>query len=163
MFRCRQYVTGDSSRGVGRGAISVQKLKRKRIKEFGQQLKARSRITNGRDILPTIDHRSAWTRRYRDLNAAFLSDLGQDEDSLSSGQLALCKHTAAMCVELEFLTVKFAENGGADVYDLNVFQRASTRCVVVLKAWAHIEVVLPRTLHRPRLTLISMRKPKTLT
>ena len=96
---------------------------RKRKKQFGNQLHARSRITNGHSVLPTIDHRSSWARRYRDLNAAFLSDLGQDEDALSEGQRALSKHAAAMCVELEFLTVRFAANGGADIHDLNVFQR----------------------------------------
>jgi hypothetical protein len=105
------------------GVGSAVRKHSKRVKQYGEQLYGRSRITNGRDILPTIDHRSSWARRYRDLYDNFLTDLGQPEDALSEAQRALCKHAAAMCVEMEFLTVKFAENGGADVYDLNVFQR----------------------------------------
>jgi hypothetical protein len=38
-------------------------------------------------------------------------------------EVYVSKHAAAMCVELENLTVKFAENGGADPYDLNIFHR----------------------------------------
>jgi hypothetical protein len=37
---------------------------------------ARTRITNGKELLPGIDGRSLWTRRFRDVLALHLSDLG---------------------------------------------------------------------------------------
>jgi hypothetical protein len=41
-----------------------------------RQATARSRITNGKDILPGIDGRSAAARRYQDLIANLVSDAG---------------------------------------------------------------------------------------
>jgi hypothetical protein len=96
---------------------------RKRKKQYGNQLHARSRITNGHSILPSIDHRTSWARRFRDLVGSFASDLGQDEDALSEGQRALLKHASAMCVELEAMETRFAARGGAELQELNVFQR----------------------------------------
>jgi hypothetical protein len=106
-----------------RGEISVAHKTRKRVKQYGQQLHGRSRLTNGTAILPTIDHRSSWARRYRDIYDGLLADLGVAEEQIGEMQRGLCKHAAAMLVELENMTVKFAQNGGADAGDLNVFQR----------------------------------------
>jgi hypothetical protein len=36
----------------------------------------RTRITNGKELLPGIDGRSLWARRFRDVLALHLSDLG---------------------------------------------------------------------------------------
>lgn len=96
---------------------------RKRKKEYGNTLHARSKITNGHALLPSIDHRSAWARRFKDLYASFLADLG-DEDALSEGQRAEAKYAAVICTELDFLAVKFQQNNGADLDQLNVFQRS---------------------------------------
>jgi hypothetical protein len=70
---------------------------------------ARSRVTNGRDLLPNIDHRTLWVRRFRDVLALHLSDLG-GEDSVSEAEKAIvrrggmpdCRTRAAgakICVE----------------------------------------------------------------
>ena len=98
---------------------------RKRVKQYGQQLKGRSRLTNGAALLPSIDHRSFWARRFRDLVGSFQSDLAQDDDALSTGQKALIRRASALCVELEGMEVKFAANQGATVEQLEVFQRAT--------------------------------------
>ena len=98
---------------------------RKTVKEHGQQLHGRSRITNGHTLLPSIDGRSLWSRRFRDLLNAFGSDLGQEEASLSEGQRALIRRASALCVELELMEVRFARNGGAEIAELEAFQRAS--------------------------------------
>jgi hypothetical protein len=37
---------------------------------------ARSRVTNGRELLPGVDGRSLWVRRFRDVLALHVSDLG---------------------------------------------------------------------------------------
>ena len=51
----------------------------------------RSRVTNGSAILPGVDGRSVWARRFRDLMGLHLSDLGGD---------ALCpKRSALSCAE----------------------------------------------------------------
>src|SRR5215471_17112709 len=98
---------------------------RKTVKLFGRKLHGASRVTNGRGILATIDGRSIWSRRFRDLNAAFGNDLASDDTTLSEGQRALIRRAAALAVELENLEVRFAHNGGAGVQELDVFQRAT--------------------------------------
>jgi hypothetical protein len=57
-------------------------------------LKGRSRLTNGNDILPGIDGRSATARRYKDLVAAISSDQGGAEH-LSEGRMQLVRRFAA--------------------------------------------------------------------
>jgi len=98
---------------------------RRTVKEYGQQLHGRSRISNGRTLLPSIDGRSLWARRFRDLISSFGSDLGQEEHLLSEGQRALLRRASALCVELERMEVRFAQNGGAEVPELEAFQRAT--------------------------------------
>src|SRR5262249_32332776 len=98
---------------------------RKKVKLFGRKLHGASKVTNRRGLLPTIDGRSIWARRFRDLNAAFSFDLGTDADALSEGQRALIRRASALCTELENLEVRFAHNGGAEVAELDVFQRAT--------------------------------------
>jgi hypothetical protein len=100
---------------------------RRRKKQFGNKLHGRSKITNGRALLPSIDGRSLWSRRFRDLNGSFASDLGhgQDDSAMSEGQRALVRRASALCVELELLEVRFARDGGAKVEELDVFQRAT--------------------------------------
>jgi hypothetical protein len=99
----------------------------KSVKDYGTALYGRSSVTNGHQVLPTIDHRSVWGRRYRDLALEFKSDLAQDDDALSAGQRALLRRCAAMCLECEHLEAKFARLRDAgrdpDPYDLNIYQR----------------------------------------
>ena len=63
---------------------------------------ARSRISNGRDVLPDIDGRSAIARRYRDLVAALASDMG-GADSMSEVRAQLARRFAALAVQAEAL------------------------------------------------------------
>jgi hypothetical protein len=69
---------------------------------------ARSRITNGREILPGLDHRSERARRFRDLQAQLVMDLGGDE-VLSAAKRAIIRRCAVIQVELELRELKFAE------------------------------------------------------
>ena len=56
---------------------------------------ARSRVSNGRDILPNgVDGRSALARRYRDISAAMASDQG-GADRLSEARTQLVRRFAA--------------------------------------------------------------------
>jgi hypothetical protein len=65
-----------------------------------RQPTARSRVTNGNDLLPGIDGRSATARRYRDVLAALTSDQG-GADRLSEARLQLCRRFAAAAVLAE--------------------------------------------------------------
>jgi hypothetical protein len=60
----------------------------------------RSRITNGSSLLPSIDGRCLWARRFRDLLSLHLSDLG-GEDNCSEAEKALARRASCLIVELE--------------------------------------------------------------
>ena len=86
----------------------------------------RSKVTNGA-TLPGVDGRSTWVRRFRDLMALHLSDLG-GEDHVSEAQRSIIRRTATLEVELERLELKFATADQAkpvDASDLDLYQRTS--------------------------------------
>jgi hypothetical protein len=118
-------------------------------KLFGHKLQARSKITNGSALLPSVDGRSMWGRRFRDLYDSFSSDLGQADDALSEGQRALVRRASALCVELERLEVKFARRGGAEVDELNVFQRSVNSLRRVIESLGTHRGRIPRDITPP--------------
>jgi hypothetical protein len=69
---------------------------------------ARSRITNGKELLPGIDERSVWVRRLRDVINLHAEDRGGD-DSLSEAERSILRRAAVLTVELEYQEAKFAE------------------------------------------------------
>lgn len=85
----------------------------------------RSRLTNGSALLQEIDGRSAQARRFRDLFAMFLADIGGDHAGLSEGQRCLARRAACLTVELERLESVFAQNDGASDFQLATYQRAA--------------------------------------
>ena len=68
---------------------------------------ASSRITSGHELLPGLDHRSRWLRRFRDLTALHLSDLG-GLDQASESEKAIVRRVACIIVELEQIEERFA-------------------------------------------------------
>jgi hypothetical protein len=54
---------------------------------------ARTRVTNGKELLPGIDGRSLWARRFRDVLALHLSDLG-GEANTSEAEKAIARRAA---------------------------------------------------------------------
>jgi hypothetical protein len=62
----------------------------------------RSRVTNGKDILPGIDQRSREYRRFRDVLCQIIADLGGPEQ-LSEAQRQLARRCALLSVECEKL------------------------------------------------------------
>jgi hypothetical protein len=60
----------------------------------------RSAVTSGRKVFVTGNSNSAWARRFYDLVAGHVSDLG-GRSVLSGAQLALCKRAAGLECELE--------------------------------------------------------------
>jgi hypothetical protein len=63
---------------------------------------ARSRITNGKELLANIDGRSTEARRYRDLCFSFADDCG-GAATLTEVQRALVRQAAALTVQSEKL------------------------------------------------------------
>lgn len=78
--------------------------------------KARSAITNGRDILPFVDGRSIIARRYRDILAQVTIDQG-GSDSLSEVRLQLCRRFAAACVLAEDMEGRLARGQTISLQD----------------------------------------------
>jgi hypothetical protein len=77
----------------------------------------RSAVTNGRKLFVSGDGRSPWARRYRDLIAGHLSDLGGPEN-VSAGQASLIRRAAALECELEAAEGRLAsgENGNLSAF-----------------------------------------------
>ena len=75
---------------------------------------ARSRLTNGKDLLPNIDGRSLIARRYRDICSAIAADLG-GLDQLSEARIQLIRRYAACCVLAEEMESRLVRGGQIDV------------------------------------------------
>jgi len=86
--------------------------------------KARSKVTNGTGLLPNIDQRSVWCRRFRDIIALHLRDLG-GPDIVSAAQASLVRRIACITLECERLECLFADAGGASEHKLEVYGRLS--------------------------------------
>jgi hypothetical protein len=81
----------------------------------------RSAVTNGKRLFVEGDGRSPWSRRYYDLVAAHVADMGGREN-LSEGQLALVKRSSTLQVELEQMEGRLSLG---EPVDLDVYQRCS--------------------------------------
>ena len=82
---------------------------------------ARTKITNGVRILPGVDGRSMWVRRFRDVRALHLADLG-GEDAVSEAEKSIVRRAACLTVELERMEMMFAQDD-AEPWRLEVYSR----------------------------------------
>jgi hypothetical protein len=88
---------------------------------------ARSKVTNGSRLFAdmTVDGRSGWSRRLRDLLQLHVADLG-GEDVVSAAEHSICRRIAAITTELELLERRFALKGkGASEKDLDLYFRGA--------------------------------------
>lgn len=99
----------------------------------GRQIYSRSAVTNGSELLPTIDGRSIWARRLRDLIQLHTADLGGD-DAVSQAERSLVRRAACLTVELERLELMFARRDGATHAELEVYQRSANTLRRLLSA-----------------------------
>jgi hypothetical protein len=74
----------------------------------------KSRLTNGRDVLPGVDQRSAIARRYRDLIGAIVSDQGGVE-LLAEARVQLIRRFAAASVIAEQMEARLANGEEIDI------------------------------------------------
>ena len=89
----------------------------------GKKPTARSRVTNGSELLVGADGRSRWARRLRDVIDAYGRDCG-DTGDITSARRALIRRAATLTVECEMLEARFANAGQADASDLAAYQTA---------------------------------------
>src|SRR5215831_15745222 len=75
---------------------------------------ARSRVSNGADVLPDVDGRSAIARRYRDILAQLASDQG-GVDRLGEARLQLCRRFAAAACIAEQMEADLANGAKIDI------------------------------------------------
>ncbi len=85
---------------------------------------ARSRVSNGSALLPGVDGRSCWARRFRDLIALHTADLG-GSDYVTAAEASIIRRAAAITVELERLEQRFATDDATDPATLDQYQRAA--------------------------------------
>lgn len=107
-----------------------RKSRRDRNQTTPRPINNRSRITNGSTLLPSIDGRCLWARRFRDLLSLHLSDLG-GEENCSEGEKALARRASCLIVELERLEELFAADE-ATPQRLELYQRLTNtlrRCL----------------------------------
>jgi hypothetical protein len=107
-----------------RGQVELEqhKMSRKKHSQLSSR-KARSALTNGRHLLQDVDARSVWMRRYRDLLALHISDLG-GEDLVTDPENRLIRRAAMLTLQCEMMDRKFAlRDGEASQSDLEVYQR----------------------------------------
>ena len=90
----------------------------------GKKPTARSRISNGSELLVGADGRTKWARRLKDLIDDYSSDCG-DTGDLTHARRALIRRAATLTVELEMKESDFANAGKADASDLKTYQTAS--------------------------------------
>jgi hypothetical protein len=77
---------------------------------------ARSAVSNGSNLLPGVDGRSALARRYRDVLGALTSDQGGG-DRLSEARTQLCRRFAAAAVLAEAMEARLVNGEAIDLQE----------------------------------------------
>lgn len=87
---------------------------------------ARSRVSNGKDILPGCDGRGLIARRYRDICAALASDQG-GADRMSEARVQLCRRFAAAACMAEAMESKLANGEVIDIAEHSLLSSTLVR------------------------------------
>jgi hypothetical protein len=86
----------------------------------------RSRITNGAELLPKVDGRTAWARLFRDIHESLTQHVG-GADRMSEPERMTVRRAAALECELVRLEISFAEARAAerapDAADIDLYSR----------------------------------------
>src|SRR3954468_16857505 len=79
-----------------------------------RKAQARSRVSNGSEVLPNVDGRSLVARRYRDIVSAIAADQG-GADRMSEARTQLVRRFAAASVLAEQMEARLANGGTVDI------------------------------------------------
>ncbi len=114
---------------------------------------ARSRVSNGSDLLPDVDGRSIIARRYRDISSAILSEQG-GEDVCSEARKQLVRRFAAAAVLAEQMEAKLARGETIDINEHALL------CSTMVRVARQIGVDrIPKDITSPRLSDILKGPP----
>jgi hypothetical protein len=94
---------------------------------------ARSRVSNGTDVLPGIDARSKLARRFRDIAAQLAADQG-GADHLSEARLQLVRRFAAASCLAEAMEAKLVSGEAIDL------QEHATLCSTLVRLAGRIGI-----------------------
>lgn len=75
---------------------------------------AKSRVSNGSDVLPNVDGRTVLARRYRDIAGALVADAG-GEDRCSETKIQLIRRFSAAAVLAESMEARLANGEQIDI------------------------------------------------
>jgi hypothetical protein len=89
----------------------------------------RSAVTNGARLFVEGSGTSAWSRRYADLIAGHVSDMG-GRDMISEAQFSLIRRASAIEVELEVLEGRLSQG---ELVDLDCFGRGASHLRRILE------------------------------
>jgi hypothetical protein len=85
----------------------------------------KSAITTGSRLLHDVDGRSAWMRRYRDLIADHVNDLG-GPSAISEAEKVLVRRAAMLTLQTELMETRWAQNNGeASPRQIETYQRCT--------------------------------------
>ena len=87
---------------------------------------ARSRLSNGRDVLPGVDGRSVVARRYRDIIGTVVSDQGGAEH-LSEARLQLIRRFSAASVLAEQMEARLARGEEINIQEYSLLVSTMVR------------------------------------
>src|SRR6476659_11056439 len=88
--------------------------------------RARSAVTNHKDLLPGLDGRTATARRFRALVNAFVADMG-GLDHCSEIRLGLVRRLAATTVQAEMLEARMVNGDAIDIATLCTLASTTVR------------------------------------
>lgn len=106
------------------GSLAVGKSSYRTV-TVPRSVNARSKVSNGTDLLMGIDGRSATARRYRDLYASIAQDQGGIE-RMSEARAQLIRRFAAASVMAEMMEAKLV---GGESIDLQEYSQLSSTLV----------------------------------
>ena len=98
--------------------VAAPKPRDSRLPAAGKA-QARSRLSNGRDVLPNVDGRSLIARRYRDIMSAVASDQG-GSSQLSEARLQLVRRFSATAVLAEQMEARLARGEQIDIHEYSL-------------------------------------------
>jgi hypothetical protein len=119
--------------GQGQNAVAAA-IKSREVNAVSSAKKptARSKITNGKQLLANIDGRSPEARRFRDLVASLGDDLG-GEAGLTEAQRALVRQAAALVVQSETLVAASIRGEDVDIEQMTRVANALGRTLARLR------------------------------
>jgi hypothetical protein len=105
--------------------VALARPAAKRVPTTGKA-QARSRLSNGRDVLPDVDGRSVVARRYRDIIGAVISDQGGAEH-LSETRLQLIRRFSGASVLAEQIEARLALGEQIDIREYSLLVSTMVR------------------------------------